>query len=785
MNERPNVDHLVWRARLALAWEAFWPLAWPLPAIATLFVAVAWLDVLPRLPGWLHTAVLVGFAAAGLWALTRLRRFVRPRDDQARRRLERDSALRHRPLQLLDDGLAAGIDDSIATSLWRAERRRRAQALGSLRVRLPSPGLAGHDPWGLRFAPWLLLAIAIAAGSHDPGARLRRALEPGLDGFGGPPALLQLWITPPAYTGLPPLLLQGEEDGHPLRVPVGSRLLAELHGGNGAARLLIDGTPQPFVALDAASQRLETTLAAGSRLSVRQGRHHLAGWSLEVVADRPPTVGFAAPPAADADGRLRLAIEAHDDYGVETLSANLRRLDDPRAATATFALPVGGKHPKDLRQDSWLDLASHPWAGLKVSLQPEATDGAHQSGLGAAVTLVLPERSFHHPVARAIAALRRALAADPGSRTAVIDRLAAIAGNPDSYGDNRVAFLLLATARSRLIRDASAEAVPSVLDMMWEAALRIEEGDRHDARAAFDEASRQLQQALADGASDAELSQLMDSLKEAMQRYLQALARQGAQLEAQTEDGDQAVLSEDDLAAMMNQLDDLSRTGARQAATDMLARLQDLMDGLVPATGTDSMEQRQAKQALQALRGLAGNQQALLDKTFRQSRQGPPPSDRERQADAAAENGLRQRLGQIKEALQSLGPAAAPGLDKADRAMGKAGEGLRSGDLEGAVAAESEALAQMQESARAASKSLAERAARALMPGHGGGPGHDPLGRPLPGTGFGDDEQIKIPSQAELGKAREILDEVRRRAGEAERPAAERDYLRRLLDKLF
>jgi hypothetical protein len=54
----------------------------------------------------------------------------------------------------------------------------------------------------------------------------------------------------------------------------------------------------------------------------------------------------------------------------------------------------------------------------------------------------------------------------------------------------------------------------------------------------------------------------------------------------------------------------------------------------------------------------------------------------------------------------------------------------------------------------------------------------DPLGRtgsPLGDTG------IKIPGQADLARAREILEELRRRAAQMNRPQAERDYLDRLL----
>ena len=63
------------------------------------------------------------------------------------------------------------------------------------------------------------------------------------------------------------------------------------------------------------------------------------------------------------------------------------------------------------------------------------------------------------------------------------------------------------------------------------------------------------------------------------------------------------------------------------------------------------------------------------------------------------------------------------------------------------------------------------------------GDGRDPFGR-QPGGAFGsavDGEGVKVPDQMEMRRARQILDELRRRAGERERPVIERDYIERLL----
>jgi len=56
----------------------------------------------------------------------------------------------------------------------------------------------------------------------------------------------------------------------------------------------------------------------------------------------------------------------------------------------------------------------------------------------------------------------------------------------------------------------------------------------------------------------------------------------------------------------------------------------------------------------------------------------------------------------------------------------------------------------------------------------------DPLGRPLRGRDY-DDSTVKVPLEADVQRARRILDELRRRFGETARPQLELDYIERLL----
>jgi uncharacterized protein (TIGR02302 family) len=822
-----------WRklARLVLWWEAVWALAWPVPAVLALFAAVALFDVLPRLPGWLHAVVLAVFAAGLVAALLPLRRLSWPTREEALRRIERDSGLAHRPLQSLSDRLATGDDDPLASTLWRMHQDRLRGATHDLTVRLPDAQLPRRDPLGLRFAPFLLLAIALSGAWPDAPSRLLRAMEPRLAGWGGPPAILQVWITRPDYTHLAPILLESAKPDTRIIVPVGSKLLAELQGGYGSARLVIDGASQPFVALDADSQRLETTINKGNRLEVRQGYRTIGAWDIGVLTDHPPVISFAAPPDSDNNGRLRLDIEAHDDYGVAKAWVEIRRVDRPDMPPLAVALPVAGNHPADLRQATWHDLTGHPWAGLPVTIRPVAEDDAGQQGNGAKVSLTLPERRFTNPVARAIVAQRRILATDASaaSRAQVSAALAGIADNIDSYHRDILVFLALVDAHARLRFDSSTEATSSVLDILWQTALRVEEGDRPMAQRAVDQASRDLEQALADGASPAELQRLTDQLEQAMAQYLAALAKdiERRGLQPMPVSPDQQVVTPDQLQDMINRMRDLARTGSRDAARQMLSQMRQMLDNLnaaMQSAGSDTSA-GQALQALDALGAIDREQRQLLDETFRRDQQGAEIGDGEddgfsdvpsprralppvggndmgpsaggkdgataaddaaaNQAAVARQEDLRQRLGKLLEQLGELGLDIPDALGQAEQAMRDAGQALRDGALQDAVDAQTEAVDRLEQGAKAAMAALAKQMGNGIVVRGAGGMGRDPLGRPLNSSGAPSQNDVKLPNQSDVQKAREVLDELRDRASQAERPPDERDYLHRLLKQFF
>jgi uncharacterized protein (TIGR02302 family) len=527
-------------ARAAITWEGLWPALWPALSVIGLFAVLALSDALPTLPWPVHLAFLVLFAAALLWALWRGgRRFSRPAIGAGRRRLEIASGMTHRPLFALRDELAGGADDPVARSLWVAHRERMRVALRAIRVGWPHPGLAARDPFALRAALLLVLVVAFAGAGDDAFARFKRAVVPG-SGSPVPPGVLDLWITPPDYTGLPPMLPHAAADGATteITVPVGSALLAQVTGGSGAPHLLLDGQDVAFTAVDVAgglrAWRVGTKIDSGQKLAIQQGRRALGAWSLKLIPDELPTAAFGSEPAPGPRAALRFEYTASDDYGVEAVEAVISRADpapsiegqaaNPFDAPLTIPLTNSAQQRiKELSGTAHQDLTAHPWAGLKVTIQLRARDALGQVGESKAITMVLPERDFQQPVARAIVEQRKVLITDPISRAEVVRALTAIASVPKQYNDDTVVYLGLTMAAQRLARDTSPEGIDAVQSLMWDTALRVEDGSLSNAERELRALQQQLQDALARNAPDEEIERLMNELQEAINRYLQAM----------------------------------------------------------------------------------------------------------------------------------------------------------------------------------------------------------------------------------------------------------------------
>ncbi len=115
--------------------------------------------------------------------------------------------------------------------------------------------------------------------------------------------------------------------------------------------------------------------------------------------------------------------------------------------------------------------------------------------------------------------------------------------------------------------------------------------------------------------------------------------------------------------------------------------------------------------------------------------------------------------------------------------MRSAGRSLDAGRLGEALSGQGAAVDALGRALDAVGEALSQQLGGGLGLSAGGGEGKgDPFGRRPAGgqRGIGD-ERVKIPDQSEMRRVGEILNELRRRAGDPDRPIAERQYIERLL----
>ena len=808
-------------ARAAMVWEQLWRGLWPALSAVVLFVALALSGLLSLLPGWLHAAalaVLLGGFLVLAWAGLRGVRV--PDAEAARRRLERASGFRHRPLQTLEDRLADGVGGADAEALWREHRERVARSARRIKAGVPRPGVAARDPMAIRFAAALLVVVAATVAWPDAGKRLRAAVSPALAG-GAPIALpvLELWIAPPAYTGEAPIFprLPGSDaetvaDGNaapadpaaPIAVPAGSALTARLANAPDEAALVLGAARIPFERVDSGNASIAAPIEASGRLAVEAGGRVLGDWQIEVVPDRPPEIAFASPPRESERKALTLAYKAGDDYGLDRVRAEIRRTYErgtvmgKEVETLDLALPRPGA--KTAEAASYHDLTPHRWAGLPVAIRLTARDGAGQTAASEDARITLPERNFSHPVAQRIAEQRKRLTTEPERREAIARALRDIAVDPRAYQDSTVTFLALTAAHRRLVHERGDGALDSVRDLLWDTALGVEDGELSIAERELRRAQQNLMEALARNAPDAELDRLMDELERALDRFLRELAQQmqnrpdGQQ--ALPFDPDRQLLESTDLQRILQQIRELMRSGARDAARQMLAALQNMLENMRAGRAQHMNPQAQAgNQALRQLRELIERQKALMNRSFRQSQpQSGRPSAEESQRGAATQQEIREALRQLREALRRMGMRPGQGgpqspgraFQDADRNMGDSEGALGRNAPGDSVAPQGRAIDALQRAGQGIVRQMMQQMDR----GNGIGMNRefrplqmrrDPLGRFLPNEMGIDTRDMEIPDESAVERAQRILEELRHRAGQRHRPQPELDYIDRLL----
>ncbi|MFC5385669.1 TIGR02302 family protein [Aquamicrobium segne] len=825
--------------RTAMVAERLWPLVLPFVLLVGLFISLSWFGVFALLPEGLRIVLVGVFAVAVFSALWLLRFFHLPTALEIDRRIETVNRLEHSPLQMLDDR-PSGARTPFGEALWNEHRQRMAARLGQLAPATPNAQISKYDPWGLRAAIALLLFVAFAFSFGPLGGRLSDPFRP-TTAHEAITARIDAWVTPPTYTDTAPLFLttQVNRDVASFTIPENSTLSLRVTGGSGNEVLSYASSDGQAQAIEPAAVAEDGSLSSGQ--SVRQfsgiltengtlalqsggtlqsGGREIGRWNFSVIPDQPPTIRFTAEPGHAANGTLELTYEIKDDYGAASAKAIFEQEKMPTAMARPLydapemALTLPRRSSKTDEAKTVKNLTEHVWAGTPIRLRLEATDAAGQSVTSKTISMMMPERNFSNPLARAIIEQRRLLGLDANAKARVLDLIDAITLRPEDTFDSPGTYLALISVRSRLKLATSNDQLRDVVAYMWQVALGLEDGNLSEAEQRLQQAQQALQDALRDNASDAEIQQLMQELRQAMDDYLREFAQRNQNRENTTrmpQNGQE--LRQGDLERMLDQIENLARSGNREQAQELLSQLQDMMNNLQTAQPQQGQQGQSGEfsQDMNRLGDIMRRQQETMNETFRldQMQRGDNNQNRgqgQMEPDQGQDNSgmspeelaealkqlqeeqekLQQDLQELGKSLEGKGMQPNEGFGQANRAMGQAGKSLNDGEGERAVGHQGQALEALRQGARDMMQQLQAMQGEEGEQGQGEGrqnADRDPLGRPRATQGPNLGDSVKIPDEIDVQRARRILDAIRERLGDALAPQIERQYLERLLEQ--
>jgi uncharacterized protein (TIGR02302 family) len=841
-NQPPQAEALLQRAlkraRGSILWERLWPVLVTLATAVGVFLALSWAGLWIALPPLARIIGVAAFGIAILAAAMPLLLLRAPTIYDALRRLDRNSGERHRPATAIADDIAANGSDPVAQALWRAHVERALLSARRLKAGWPSPRLALRDPMAFRA---LILFLVVASFFAASGERTKRILA-AFDWDGVVAAAnyrIDAWVNPPVYTGRAPVMLQGLRPGQPvtasdapISVPAGSQLVIRATGKvklDVAAKGGVEASKAPPAPAPQGVEERRYAVNGDGSVTVQGGGRELA-WNFTAIPDRAPRIELIRDPERLARGALRLDYRIEDDYGVIGGEANFAAKpsepqpgqDAPKPPRPLYDAPKFNLSLPQARTRAGTgqtthDLTEHPWAGSEAMLTLTVRDEAGNEGKSEPREVTLPQRMFFKPLARALVEQRRILALDANAAPVVGEALDALAIAPDKFMPDAGIYLGLRSIYYDLANARTDDNLREVVARLWDMAVHIEDGDMSDVEKQLRAAQDALKEALERGASDEEIRKLTDQLRAALDKFLQALAQQmqkNPQQLARPLDRNTRMLNSQDLKNMIDRMEQMARSGDKDAARRLLEQLQSMLENLQMAQPNgDNGDQDDMMSSLDELGDMIRKQQQLRDRTFKQGqderrdRRRGRPADRQMDGLQQDQQALRDRLNKLLDQLKKRGMGdpqmgqngqqGQPGergqqpgdqLGEAGEAMGDAEGQLGEGDAEGAVDSQGRALEAMRKGAQGMAQAMQQQEGQGIGPNGRPGRGQrraeqntDPLGRPMRGREYGDDTTVKVPGEIDAQRARRVLEELRRRFSDPQRPQLELDYIERLL----
>jgi uncharacterized protein (TIGR02302 family) len=418
---------------------------------------------------------------------------------------------------------------------------------------------------------------------------------------------------------------------------------------------------------------------------------------------------------------------------------------------------------------------------------------------------------------------------------------------PELFDTPANIYLGLKQAKTSLEHAHSDADLLDVAALLWAMAQQLENGDASKSERDLRAAEQALREALQRGASDEEIKKLMDQLREAANRFMSEMARNSPDSSpedqnVQSQDMDKMMDQMEDAARNGSREDAQAMLDQMQ---EMFENMRSAQDGQESPAEREMQKQIGELEKLlkdqQALRDdtFRSDQRERARKRARRNQSSPDQQDSQGQPDQDGSNApdqddsdsdqddkqgqdqadkgqpqlgdrqqeLRDRLAELQRQLKSLGMKGEKGFDDAQGDMKEAEGDLKGGQGKGdksgqggpggkgaAVDAQGRALEALRDGAQGLQKQM-DGQGQGKGKGKGGKgtyvgrrgrpgemPGDDPLGRGAEGDKGREEGPLKQSAGA-AERARRVIEELRRRLADPDRPVDERDYLERLMKR--
>ena len=761
-------------SRAALALETFARSFWP-ALVAILFGLAVWLWGLHAfIPIEILPAVKGAYALGLLYLIwSGAKRFAWPTQAQATERL--DLGLNGRPLSSLSDELALGAGNQEAEHIWALHLQKMAEKAKNAKVAKPDLALAGQDRWAIRLVA--LLAVGMAALFAREG--VLAPIDPTVDGeitiaASGPS--YEAWAEPPSYTAKPTLYLNDVPKGLALDLPKGTRVTVRIYGYEGKATLREDVSANEDAGIPAdASDVVEVDfdVVKSGKITVSTKAGETRHWTVSSVNDGSPEIDFNGEVSRTLQGEMEVPYIASDDYGILgaslTVDLDISKVDrvyglalDPEPRDPLLIdIPLPFTADTSIVEDILVDNhAKHPWATLPSQLTLNAVDADGNTGASDPLETIMPGKRFFDALSKGIVEVRRDLLWNRANAERTIFIIKAITYKPETLIADEKAYLMVRTALRRMEYNSDKpltdELLTEVADLLWNAALIIEDGDLDDAKERLRRAQERLKEAMDNGATKEEIEELMQELREATKEYI-------AQLERRPSDGNQQAggeqnISRDQIQQMMDEIQDLMDQGRMEEARILMDELQRMLENLQITEGGQGGDSDQ-----EDMQNTLREQQELADETFEQLQEEFERQRREREEqNSQGQNGGDQQQGQQQDGQQPGGEQGQQGQQQGQQQggqqQGNQGQGQEQGPSQGQQQGQGQGRGQAQNQTGRGGNSpadLAERqeALRQMLDGQSGNVPND-------GSEAGRAAREALENaQREMGEARDSLEQ--------------------------